>query len=536
MSDTYETLLQNFIDRHVDVVEPLMRDVSLAEWELQTAGGEEAQQRSAELNARLEKVYASKEDFKFLNSLDEQQLSDPMLKRQWLLLMNSYRGSQIADDKIDEMVRLEVSIAETFNTYRPKVQGRDVSDNEIDEILLSNRDSALRREAWLASKEIGALAVDRVLDLVRIRNQEAKRLGFSNYYAMSLTLQEQDEASLFGLLEELRLASDSLWQTYKAELDASLADRFEIDADQIQFWHHANRFFQEPGPGKADLDRFFHGLNLEKPAASFFEQIGLPIDDLLAKADLYERPGKCQHAFCMDVDRKGDVRVLCNNRPDERWMSTTLHEFGHAVYDKYVDRSLPFLLRQPSHTLTTEAIALLMGRFTKDASWLHTYASVDSTVAAGLARDAQRELRDHLLVFTRWCFVMCYFERALYSDPDQDLDSLWWQIVERYQGVSLPHEDRKPGMWASKIHLATAPVYYHNYLIGEMAASQILNHLTSSVLADGDNADLVNSPTVGEYMRHKLFQPGATRAWDAWIEQATGEPLNPDWFVQQLAV
>ena len=97
---------------------------------------------------------------------------------------------------------------------------------------------------------------------------------------------------------------------------------------------------------------------------------------MLARADLYEREGKSQHAFCMDVDHEGDVRVLCNIRKNERWMSTMLHEFGHAVYDKYNDRTLPFLLRTPAHTLTTEAIAMLNGRMSKSPEWLTKIAGI----------------------------------------------------------------------------------------------------------------------------------------------------------------
>ena len=51
-------------------------------------------------------------------------------------------------------------------------------------------------------------------------------------------------------------------------------------------------------------------------------------------------------------------------------MSTSLHEFGHAVYDKYNDRNLPWVLREPAHTFTTEAIAMLFGRFASNAAWI----------------------------------------------------------------------------------------------------------------------------------------------------------------------
>ena len=64
----------------------------------------------------------------------------------------------------------------------------------------------------------------------------------------------------------------------------------------------------------------------------FYAGIGLPIDEVLRRSDLYERPGKSPHAFCTDIDRAGDVRVLANIVPNEYWMSTMLHELGHAVY------------------------------------------------------------------------------------------------------------------------------------------------------------------------------------------------------------
>ena len=48
----------------------------------------------------------------------------------------------------------------------------------------------------------------------------------------------------------------------------------------------------------------------------------LPIDDVLARSDLYEKPKKSPHAFCTDIDREGDVRVLGNIVPNEYWMGT----------------------------------------------------------------------------------------------------------------------------------------------------------------------------------------------------------------------
>ncbi len=79
--------------------------------------------------------------------------------------------------------------------------------------------------------------------------------------------------------------------------------------------------------------------------------------------------------------------------------------------------------------------------------------------------------------------------------------------------------------WAAKIHIAAAPVYYHNYLFGEMVASQ----LTATL------GGLVDNPEAGRALGTRMFQPGATLRWDHLIEQATGSALTPAVFARDFA-
>ena len=60
---------------------------------------------------------------------------------------------------------------------------------------------------------------------------------------------------------------------------------------------------------------------------------------------------------------------------------------------------------------------------------------------------------------------MLRFEAALYKNPGQDLNRLWWDLVEKYQGITRP-ENRNAPDFASKIHVVSAPCYYHNYMMG----------------------------------------------------------------------
>lgn len=71
---------------------------------------------------------------------------------------------------------------------------------------------------------------------------------------------------------------------------------------------------------------------------------------------------------------------------------------------------------------------------------------------------------------------MYRFEQQMYQNPDQDLNALWRDLVEKYQMIKRPANRNEPDR-ATKIHIATSPCYYHNYLLGELLASQLYYHI-----------------------------------------------------------
>jgi peptidyl-dipeptidase A len=273
-----------------------------------------------------------------------------------------------------------------------------------------------------------------------------------------------------------------------------------------------------------------------KITESYYQGMGLPIDDLIKKSDLFEKKGKNQHAFCTDIDNLGDARVLCNVKQNEYWMNTLLHEFGHAAYEKYIDnKNLPWVLRDPAHIFTTEAVAQMFGRFSSNPQWLKDVMNISEEEKNKIAVESFKSLRLQMLVFSRWSQVMYRFEKSLYENPDQDLNNLWWTLVEKYQLLERPEGRNEPD-WASKIHIANSPCYYHNYLLGELLASQLYYYISTNVLKaqDVNNQSFANRPEVGAYMKEKVFAPGSRYYWNDMIEKATGEKLTAKYYAKQF--
>jgi len=532
-----EKQLQEFIEAHVEKVQPMEKETNLASWDAAVSGKSEDYDKLSELTLEIRRVYSDPRDFAVLKGLKESgQVRKAILARQLDALYNAYLENQIEPELLKKIVDLGTEIEKNFSTFRGTIDGEKVTDNEIKDILKTQTDSARRNQAWLASKQVGAAVANDVVRLVKLRNQAARKLDFDNYHTLSLTAAEQDVKELDRIFQELYELTNEPFARLKADLDRILAANCGVAVTELRPWHYHDPFFQEtPLVYDVDLDAYYEDKDVKELATGFYAGIGLPVEAILAKSDLYEREGKNPHAFCTDIDRQGDVRILCNLKNNESWMETILHELGHAVYDKYNDPQVPYLLREPAHIFATEAIAMFFGRLSRHPAWMQQMLELSDEQRAEIEKVGDKYAQLKQLIFARWAMVMYDFEKQLYANPDQDLNSLWWQMVEKYQFVKRP-EGRDQPDWAAKIHFTIAPCYYHNYMLGELLASQLHNHLVHRVLKleSDKNASYVGQKKAGDFLRAKILEVGALYHWNDMIERATGEPLTPKYFVAEF--
>jgi peptidyl-dipeptidase A len=514
------------LDEAEERLRPLERARNVAWWDANVEATEAHERRRNEADLAYTDVLADGELYDALGRFDGH--GDPSAGRRLELFRNLMLPHQVPESLRARILELEAAVEGRFARHRGVVRGVEVDDNEIKRILRESDDLAERREAWEASKTVGAAVADDVRDLARLRNEAARTLGHRDWFALSLATDEMDEGKLLATLAEADRVTAAPFARWKSALDARLAERFGCTVSDLRPWHYADPFFQDtPVEGGVDLDPLFEGQDVVALARRTFDGIGLEVHGILERSDLYPRSGKCQHAFCLDVDRDGDVRVLANVTDNHDWSTTMLHELGHGVYDLGFDDALPWLLRD-THLVTTEASALLFGSLASDREWLERVLGVSPREAAALEGRLHAARAAELLVFTRWVLVMTGLERALYADPESDLDTTWWELVARHQLVTPPEGRRAPD-WAAKIHIAVAPVYYHTYLYGSIVALQLRDALRESV------GGLVGRPEAGERIVSELFAPGLSVRWDELVRQASGRPLSVESLAREVA-
>jgi len=531
-----EVEAKNYMDSLTSVVEPIYKAANLAYWNATATGKQKYYGEYSRYKLEIKKIFSSREDFARVKSFKEdRRIKDPVLRRVFEVLYNDFLLNQADTTFLRRITELSTRVEKKFNTFRGKIDGKKVSMNEVKRILRTSNDTELRRKAWVASKQVGEVVVDDLLELVRLRNELACSLGFPDYYTLKLYVQEFKPEELDGLFDRLEEVTREPFVRIKAEIDSILAARFGVEEEELRPYHYSDPFFQEaPNIYTISLDRYYKDANVAELVSSFYKSMGIDVQPIIERSDLYEREGKYPHAYCTNIDRKGDIRVMVNLKPTEQWVGTMLHELGHAIYEVYIDPTLPFFLRDPAHSFTTEAVAMFFGRLSKNPEWMREMLNLSEQETEKIRSVVEKTLMMEQLIFARWAQVMYRFEKALYKDPDADLNELWWDLVEKYQKVRRIDGRDKPD-WATKIHICSYPVYYHNYMLGELLASQFLFAIMKEEGVDKiKDLRFAGNIKMGKYFVNRVFRPGKKYRWDRLVEYATGESLNPEYFVKQF--
>ncbi len=520
-------------DDYVAKYKPLSIESETAWWDASTTGEQAAFDRRKAAQGKLVELHSNKDRFKQIEALKfPPKIEDPVLARELDVMYRNHLSGQADPELQKQIIALETKIEQAFNAHRGKAGGKELSENDIRKTLSETKDSKEAEAAWKAYMQVGDKIGGELAVLVQLRNELAMQLRFPSFFAYKMKLQELDGNELVKMFDELDALTGPPFAELKKNIDTAMATRFSIKPEELRPWHFGDLFFQEaPNTEGVDFDDVYKDKDMLAITKDYYNSMGLPADDILARSDLYEKPGKSQHAFCTNLNRSDDIRVLCNLKPNAYWADTLVHELGHGVYDKFISKDVPYLLHEPAHSLTTEGYAMMKGAMTKNEDFLIKAVKVSPGEAAGLAQAARKALRAEKLIFARWAQVMMRFEKGMYENPGQDLGELWWTLKKKYQLLNPPETTKRPD-YAAKVHVATVPVYYHSYLLGELFGTQVHAYMAKNItnIDDPARTSFYGDKKAGEYLKDKVFGPGNLYPWNELTKRATGEPLSPKAF------
>ncbi len=196
-----------FVAEHEKTVRPLEVAAALAWWNANVSGRDEDFARKEEAQNRIDAALADKPTFARLKAIkqarDKGGIGDRALAREVDLLYLQYLEKQVEPELLKKITAKSNAVEQQFNVYRAKVDGKEMTDSQVRKVLKDSTDSGTRKKVWEASKGVGAAVEADLKELVKLRNEAATKLGFANFHAMMLTLNEQKGDELIKLFDDL---------------------------------------------------------------------------------------------------------------------------------------------------------------------------------------------------------------------------------------------------------------------------------------------------------------------------------------------
>ncbi|MBI4211684.1 MAG: M2 family metallopeptidase, partial [Deltaproteobacteria bacterium] len=539
LKSTAEQVVGEFVEKY----RPLDTKLREAWFRYTSTGDKKASEEQEKLELAIRTLESDPQRFTVLKELyaKRDELGDPLLKRQVELLYLGYLENQVPAEKLKKLTALEREVQETFNDYRPIVDGKKLTPVDVSHAFQDSKDAVYLEKVWKAQHLVGALVESKYRELVELRNEIARDLGFANYVELTTTTSEFNLKELHTFYRDIKKLTDKPFKKLKEKfLDPKLAAHFGISVKELRPWHYQNLFFQEvPNAAfeKVDLDRFYAGLDSQKAidrTNEFYASMGIDSASIVKRSSLFPKEGKNPHAVAwfLSRDRTGSSLMSMNlpalpTPPKANEVSTLVHELSHDInYEAILTNpALPYLLREP--TMLTEAVAMLFEHQTLTKDWFMKLGAseVDATSAASTV-----QLMDYVdqLIFLRWSSVIFCFETQFYADPQQDISTLWWKCKAEHQFMARPDGWKNPDALA-KYHIPNGgPLQYTNYAIGRVANVQFAYLLASKINQDPRGASYFGQKDLGAWLMSDFLAQGERLAWDEFITHSTGKPLSID--------
>jgi len=546
-----------FLTTVTNLLAPVAVSANLADWTSLTDVTPEHTGQRTGADKALAAIAGSKLIIEKTKALlkNRKQLEETTARQLERLLLDAAESPGTIPEVVTARVEAEARQASIMDGYTfcaalptpGKTQGacpRPITANEIDDILRKSRDLNERLRIWTASKEIGRPLKPGLVELVKLRNQVAREMGYHSYFALQVADYGMTVEEMMKLLDDALATTKPLYDELHCFAKYELGARFKRPPPRLIPAHWIGNRWAQTWPGlieAANLDPLFKGASAEsivRSAENFYVSLGFPRlpPSFWERSDLYPVPPglprkKNAHASAWDIDRQGDVRSLMSVEPNAEWFGAAHHELSHIYYFLSYDRTeVPYLLREGANRAFHEAVGELAKLASEETPYL---------VKVGVMPEAKRPdatgwlLQSGLdsIVFLAWSAgTMSHFEHDLYEDelPPEQWQQRWWDDVAVFQGV-VPPNGRGSDLCdaCTKTHINDDPAQYYDYALATMIKFQLHDHICTKILKQDVRAcDYSGSKEVGAFLKG-ILSLGATRDWRTVIKEATGEPISP---------
>lgn len=542
--------IQAYLDNYNKEYQKYLYEWNKGEWALNTHIVE-SDTLTGKLARDAQEQYAkftgSKENIEKATKYLEQKekLTDLQVRQLERILYLAASNPETVSDLVKEKIAASTKQTELLYGFDYKLNGKSVSTNDIDQLLVIETNLDKRLKVWEASKEVGIGLKDGLANLQRLRNKTVQALGYNDFF----TYQVSDYGMTVDEMRELcKNMIKDIWPLYR-ELHTwaryKLAEKYRTEVpDLIPAHWLPNRWGQDwlgiVNSEGLNIDNELKNYSAEwvvKKGEEFYVSLGFPElpQSFWELSSLYPVPPnagykKNNHASAWHMDNDKDIRSLMSVIPNTDWWSTSLHELGHIYYYIcYSNPDVPIILREGANRGFHEAIGSMIGLASLQHPFLVEMGLADKNSRVDKIQALLRESLDYI-VFIPWSAgVMTEFEYELYTNnlPKDQYNSKWWELVKKYQGIIPPYErSEKYCDAATKTHINDDAAQYYDYAISYVLLFQFHDYIAKNILKqDPHETNYYGSKETGKWLK-EVLTPGASVDWREHLKKSIGSEMS----------
>lgn len=538
-----EYVFRNFLEKEEPAIDKLLADKELANWRIYAYGSDSAyvdyMNAMNDLYARIQNenqlhsfehyeglfydYIQNSRKLEFISKIRKSgQIKDPELKQQLEFYYYLYQEGSIHNE-MQEVKKLNNEIMEDYKAAVSKEAQLKM------EALPKNFDTLEEKEQyrWRMRYADAEPLAQKIIQRVKLQNKLARELGYANFHRYYIESSQVNYDELVAFHDKLEEATRAPYEELVEKQRQKLAELSNGKLTVLRPWYHY---------GRNEIVNFYHltisqkieTLGLLNILKKYFYNIGLPVDAIIENGDLETREGKYPSAMMFRIS-KDDIRVLGQIKNTFYGLHELMHNFGHAVYEENVRPDIPFTITSPTIPLH-EGIAMFFEEQMTNPYWIHENLEIPLDTAKKYMSDEISRLSE--LRMCRHNLMIFYFEKAMYENPDADLNQVWKDLSAQMKRLVYP-EDYHLADWALHPHIAAEGCYYYSYQVGMVFLSQLKEAMQREI--PNLKPSFSNNQAIGDYLIQNLFQYGQSLPMDSLIELSTGHGLSISDYVAPLS-
>jgi peptidyl-dipeptidase A len=482
------------------------------------------------------------------NGLKLPQATARKLKLLQLTLMLSDAGDR------DTYTRLAAGLNGSYGKakYCPKLAdgttGECLPLGKMEKILAESRDPAQLKEIWLGWHAQAPEYKQRYIDYTVLSNKGAREMGFADTGALWRSnydmTPEQFSTEMERLWQQVKPLYDSLHTYTRHKLRQTYGPDVVPASGPVpahlfgNMWSQTwNNLYPILKPA-TDTDKFdltgtlvakkTDAVEMTKYAERFYTSLGMEaLPQTFWSRSLLTKPRDREvvcHASAWPMDGDLDVRMKMCITPTAEDFSVIHHELGHIYY--YLGyRKQPHLFQGGANDGFHEAIGDTVAlSITPD--YLNKVGLKDTATVAGDDIGPLMERALSKVAFMPFAYLVDKWRWDVYAGKVKpaDFDKTWWELREKYQGVSRPGPITADGFDAGAKYHVAADVSYARYFIATMLQFQFHRALCREAGYVGplNRCSIYGNKKAGDKLQ-ALLTMGASKPWQEALKAATGE-------------